>query len=35
MEQRADPRSAKFLRPKFGQMIKWQVNTHSVFYHDR
>ncbi len=29
MKQRADMCAAKFLRPKFVQMIEWQFNAHS------
>ena len=29
MQQRTDPGAAKFLRPKFAQMIEWQFNRHN------
>jgi hypothetical protein len=28
MQQRADSRAAKFLRPQFVQMIKWKQDRH-------
>jgi hypothetical protein len=28
MEQRADTRAAKFLRPNFVQMIEWEQDCH-------
>jgi len=31
MEQRADTRAAKFLRPNFVQMIKWEQDCHERF----
>ena len=34
MEQGADTRAAKSLRPKFGQMIEWQLDATSVLYHN-
>ena len=32
MEQRADPRAAKLLRPNFVQMIKWKQDCHERFF---
>jgi hypothetical protein len=30
MKQRADTRTAECLRPKFAQMIEWQLDGHGV-----
>jgi hypothetical protein len=29
MKQRADTRAAKFLRPKFNEMIEWKQDRHA------
>ena len=35
MQQRANARAAKFLRPEFAQMIEWKFDGHSVLLAQR